>query len=91
MKNKSQIYRNKDWTILSFPRQDCSIVWDSVNKTYEFYQGTPWEQEKMREFRDRKLHTDKISQEKSMWKALSFILAAGLGVVSAMYVFSLLH
>ena len=75
MINKYTSFRKKPWVVLSFPRQDCSIVWDDKEKHYDFYQGTPWEQEKMREF------IEEVEQRHvSYWKLACYILTCILGV-----------
>ena len=78
MINKWRVHRDYDWTILAFPKQNRSIVWNDTNKTYDFYEGTPWEQEKIKEFNQhKKSNEDQINR----WKRICCWMAAVLGII----------
>ena len=44
--NKTKIFRKSPWTIMSFPRQDCSIIYDDEKKDYDIYEGLAHKKQK---------------------------------------------
>ena len=86
MKNIKKVYWKGPWTIMSFPRQDCSIVYDGEKGTYDFYKGIA---------RDPKTKNISVSKTKVIksedpeytingWMLLCLILTSALGVSFAL-------
>jgi hypothetical protein len=77
MKNKiNKAFWSGPWTIMSFPRQGTSIVYDAKTKRYNFHEGTP---------RGRTVSSIKIpeinkKQRSSKWYVSAIILAGVLGI-----------
>jgi len=75
MINKWCVHREHEWVVLSFPRQDKTILWNDTNKTYDFYSGVPWEQEKLKETVAKK---SKDREKIRYWEKVAFLLGGAL-------------
>ena len=88
-------YRDRVWTIFSFPKRNRSIVWDDTNKTYEIYKGVAkpkdddvatFTDEKTMELRNFKTPDHIKQQDNSHWIALCWILSGALGMTLAILI-----
>mgnify|MGYP003322257442 CR=1 FL=1 len=75
MINKWCVHREHDWVVLSFPRQGKTLLWNDTNKSYDFYEGLPWEKEKLKETVIKK---NKDYEKMLRWEKIAFILGGSL-------------
>jgi hypothetical protein len=88
MIKKHRFYRDYTCTILSFPKQNRSIVWDDDKKNYDFYEGIPKQDRiPLRGLKEPKQIRD---QDYKHWKILCCILGCALGASLALTGFLLL-
>jgi len=82
MIKKHRVYRDRAWTIFSFPKRNRSIVWDEENKNYDIYEGLP-KQDKipLRDFKESKQIRD---YDYKHWKIVCCILGGALGASLAL-------
>jgi len=88
MIKKHRVYRNRAWTVFSFPKRNRSIVWDEENKNYDIYEGLP--KQDIIPLRGLKEPKQIRDQDYKHWKVLCYILGSALGVSLALIGFLLL-
>ena len=77
MKNKiNKVFWKDSWTIMSFPRQGTSIVYDAKNKKYNFHEGIPT---KDKEIKKSVIKNDKGSRL-GVRHFMAILLAGALGI-----------
>jgi len=83
MKNKYTTYRDKIWTVMSFPKRNVSILWNATDKEYSFHKGVPAEKVVS--------PVSKKPSEKTIdrWQLIAMCLATGLGIVLSTLLFVL--
>ena len=90
MKNKCwQVFRDHTWTVLAFPKQDRTMLWNDNTKTYQFYKGIPYKQYEVEQVHNGKtVKVKKAVIVKDNWKmaciCLSCLLATTIGLLAGM-------
>jgi len=81
--NLTKVFWRDPWTIISFPRQGCSIVYDAKKKEYDFYENIP-------KTKDDVVAPTKKRSEQNPWYTACIVLASTLGITLALLLFLLI-
>ena len=90
MIHKRQVWRDYNWTILTFPKRNKTILWNDDLKKYDIYNGLP-EKDKDK-IRLRGLEETKKIRDTDLrhWRAMCWILSGALGITLALLIFLML-
>ena len=80
MKNNiTKVFWKDPWTIMSFPRQGCSIIYDGEKKEYDFYEGVA----NTKDTKQPVVCKKKVSK-RNPWYTACIILASAFGITLAL-------
>lgn len=82
MINKRQLWWDDNWTVLSFPKRNKTILWNADLKEYDLYDGVPKEDK----IQLRGLKETKEIREKDVThlRVICWIMSGALGVTLAL-------
>ena len=84
--NKTKIFRKGPWMIMSFPHQDCTLVYDDEKKDYDFYKGLAHKKQKPVNILSK---AKKETKEIDYWFYMCLLASSILSIVLATLVVAL--
>jgi len=89
MIKKHRVWWDHNWTVLSFPKRNKTILWNDTLKEYEIYNGLP-KQDKEVKIRGMKEPKKIREQDLAHLRAMCWMLSGALGMALALFLAVLL-